>query len=220
MYTHPLRGTRRSGRSFADAASTSCFATAVIAPRPGHPRTYSHGGSVGAVSDTGNLDLAIVIRTRVRAGDPIYGPAAAGLVADSVPVTEYTETVNRARDEGVRCRGGSPRDLPQNRWRGCCGWLSIHPEAIGTIDYIEFAWAEDCGAGRSRIHSAPLAKTDACHGASCSEVTDRWSPEDDLEHVQSGRSRPPRTPADACLRSLRSVVAHLTKQELDIPSLA
>jgi predicted alpha/beta hydrolase len=78
MYTHPLRGTRRSGRSFADAASTSGFATAVIAPRQRSSSNVFSRRAVGTVSDTGNLDLAIVIRTRVSAGDPIYGPAAAG----------------------------------------------------------------------------------------------------------------------------------------------
>ncbi|HEU0036375.1 MAG TPA: anthranilate synthase component I [Kofleriaceae bacterium] len=56
-----------------------------------------YGGAVGYVSYTGNLDLAIAIRTLVSAGDSIYVQAGAGLVADSVPETEYTETVNKAR---------------------------------------------------------------------------------------------------------------------------
>jgi anthranilate synthase component 1 len=56
-----------------------------------------YGGAVGYVSYTGNLDLAIAIRTLVSAGDTIYVQAGAGLVADSVPETEYAETVNKAR---------------------------------------------------------------------------------------------------------------------------
>jgi anthranilate synthase component I len=56
-----------------------------------------YGGAVGYVSYTGNLDLAIAIRTLVSAGDTIYVQAGAGLVADSVPELEYQETVNKAR---------------------------------------------------------------------------------------------------------------------------
>ena len=56
-----------------------------------------YGGAVGYVSYTGNLDLAIAIRTLVSTGDTIYVQAGAGLVADSVPELEYEETVNKAR---------------------------------------------------------------------------------------------------------------------------
>jgi anthranilate synthase component 1 len=56
-----------------------------------------YGGAVGYVSYTGNLDLAIAIRTLVSVDDTIYVQAGAGLVADSVPDTEYVETVNKAR---------------------------------------------------------------------------------------------------------------------------
>src|SRR6185436_2266679 len=56
-----------------------------------------YGGAVGYVSYTGNLDLAIAIRTLVACGDTIYVQAGGGLVADSVPETEYEETVNKAR---------------------------------------------------------------------------------------------------------------------------
>ena len=56
-----------------------------------------YGGAVGYVSYTGNLDLAIAIRTLVSTGDTIYVQAGAGLVADSVPETEYNETVSKAR---------------------------------------------------------------------------------------------------------------------------
>ena len=56
-----------------------------------------YGGAVGYVSYTGNLDLAIAIRTLVSRGDTIYVQAGAGLVADSVPELEYQECVNKAR---------------------------------------------------------------------------------------------------------------------------
>ncbi|MGE5182639.1 MAG: anthranilate synthase component I [Acidobacteriota bacterium] len=56
-----------------------------------------YGGAVGYISYTGNLDLAIAIRTLVAAGDTIYVQAGAGIVADSVPELEYQECVNKAR---------------------------------------------------------------------------------------------------------------------------
>jgi anthranilate synthase component 1 len=56
-----------------------------------------YGGAVGYVSYTGNLDLAIAIRTLVATGESIYVQAGAGLVADSVPELEYAECVNKAR---------------------------------------------------------------------------------------------------------------------------
>jgi anthranilate synthase component 1 len=56
-----------------------------------------YGGAVGYVSYTGNLDLAIAIRTLVAAGDTVYVQAGAGIVADSVPELEYQECVNKAR---------------------------------------------------------------------------------------------------------------------------
>ena len=71
-------------------------AMAIIDELEPHQRGI-YGGAVGYVSFTGNLDLAIAIRTLVSCGDTIYVQAGAGLVADSVPELEYQETVNKAR---------------------------------------------------------------------------------------------------------------------------
>jgi anthranilate synthase component 1 len=60
-------------------------------------RRNLYGGAVGYISYTGNLDTAIAIRTLVTKGDTIYVQAGAGLVADSVPATEYAESQNKAR---------------------------------------------------------------------------------------------------------------------------
>jgi anthranilate synthase component 1 len=43
------------------------------------------------------MDLAIAIRTVIAAGDRAYVQAGAGIVADSVPASEYEETLNKAR---------------------------------------------------------------------------------------------------------------------------
>jgi anthranilate synthase component 1 len=56
-----------------------------------------YGGAVGYVSYTGNLDLAIAIRTLVTRGDTIHVQAGAGIVADSDPTGEWQECQNKAR---------------------------------------------------------------------------------------------------------------------------
>jgi anthranilate synthase component 1 len=56
-----------------------------------------YGGAVGYVSYSGNMDLAIAIRSLIATGDSIYVQAGAGLVHDSVPELEYEETLNKAR---------------------------------------------------------------------------------------------------------------------------
>ena len=56
-----------------------------------------YGGAIGYISYTGNMDLAIAIRTLVAKQDTIYVQAGAGIVADSVPAAEYQECVNKAR---------------------------------------------------------------------------------------------------------------------------
>jgi len=52
---------------------------------------------VGYLGYGGNADLAIAIRTLVTRGDTIHVQAGAGIVAASVPASEHTECVNKAR---------------------------------------------------------------------------------------------------------------------------
>jgi len=56
-----------------------------------------YGGACGYVSFVGDLDLAIAIRTGVIKDGMLYVQAAAGVVADSVPESEWLETENKAR---------------------------------------------------------------------------------------------------------------------------
>ncbi|HEY4349590.1 MAG TPA: chorismate-binding protein, partial [Paraburkholderia sp.] len=56
-----------------------------------------YGGAVGYLSFTGDMDLAIAIRTGVICNGNLYVQAAAGVVADSVPESEWQETENKAR---------------------------------------------------------------------------------------------------------------------------
>jgi anthranilate synthase component 1 len=56
-----------------------------------------YGGAVGYFSFSGNLDTAIAIRTMVIHKNKVYFQAAAGIVADSVPESEYEETLNKMK---------------------------------------------------------------------------------------------------------------------------
>lgn len=55
-----------------------------------------YGGAIGYVDFAGNLDMCIAIRTIVRKDDTVYMGAGGGIVADSVPETEYHETFHKA----------------------------------------------------------------------------------------------------------------------------
>jgi len=59
-------------------------------------RREIYGGAVGYISYTGNMDLAIAIRTMVAHGGQVHLQAGAGIVADSDPAAEYQETLNKA----------------------------------------------------------------------------------------------------------------------------
>jgi anthranilate synthase component 1 len=63
-------------------------------------RREVYGGAVGYFSFSGNMDMAIAIRTLVVHEGKVYLQAGAGIVADSDPEAEYTETINKAM--GVR----------------------------------------------------------------------------------------------------------------------
>ena len=56
-----------------------------------------YGGAVGYLSWNGNMDLAIAIRTAVIKDQTLYMQAGAGLVYDSVPESEWQETLNKGR---------------------------------------------------------------------------------------------------------------------------
>jgi len=56
-----------------------------------------YGGAVGYLGFNGDMDLAIAIRTAVIKDGRLFVQAGAGIVADSVPQSEWTETQNKAR---------------------------------------------------------------------------------------------------------------------------
>jgi anthranilate synthase component 1 len=56
-----------------------------------------YAGAVGYLGFNGDMDLAIAIRTAVVKDGTLFVQAGAGIVADSVPENEWTETQNKAR---------------------------------------------------------------------------------------------------------------------------
>ncbi len=60
-------------------------------------RRGPYGGAVGYFSFDGSMDTCITIRAALIQNDTVSIQAGAGLVADSVPSTEYDETLNKAR---------------------------------------------------------------------------------------------------------------------------
>ena len=56
-----------------------------------------YAGAIGYLSTTGNMDLALAIRTMIVKDAKAYVQAGAGIVYDSVPEMEYEETLNKAK---------------------------------------------------------------------------------------------------------------------------
>jgi anthranilate synthase component I len=56
-----------------------------------------YSGAVGYLGFNGDMDLAIAIRTALIKNGKLYVQAGAGIVADSVPESEWMETRNKAR---------------------------------------------------------------------------------------------------------------------------
>jgi len=56
-----------------------------------------YAGSIGYFSANGEFDTCIALRTAVAKNNKFYVQAGAGIVADSKPINEYEETVNKAK---------------------------------------------------------------------------------------------------------------------------
>lgn len=56
-----------------------------------------YGGAIGYIDFTGNLDTCIAIRTAFKKNGKVFVRSGAGIVADSVPKSEYNECINKAK---------------------------------------------------------------------------------------------------------------------------
>jgi anthranilate synthase component I len=102
-----VEGKLRQGLSAVDAFA-ACFPAGTLTGAPKvrameiieevEPvRRGIYGGSVLYADFAGNLDSCIVIRTMLMKGKKAYVQAGAGIVADSVPESEYQECLNKAQ---------------------------------------------------------------------------------------------------------------------------
>jgi len=101
-----VRGELREGLTSLDALK-ACFPAGTVSGAPkvrameiiNELETVSRGayaGAVGYLGLNGALDTCIAIRTIIAHGGHISIQAGAGIVADSLPATEYQETVNKS----------------------------------------------------------------------------------------------------------------------------
>ena len=60
-------------------------------------RRKVYAGGIGYFSSNGEFDTCITLRTAVVKNNKFYVQAGAGIVADSNPIKEYEETVNKAK---------------------------------------------------------------------------------------------------------------------------
>jgi len=106
LVTHVQGKLRRDLTAF--AALRACFPAGTVsgAPKirameiiaelePGKRGPYA--GAAGYFSFSGNMDMAIAIRTMVATKGVAYVQAGGGIVYDSVPEREYEESMNKAR---------------------------------------------------------------------------------------------------------------------------
>ena len=102
-----VEGTLRLGLTPVDALA-ACFPAGTLTGAPKvrameiieevEPvRRGIYGGSVLYADFAGNLDSCIAIRTMLVKGKKAYVQAGAGIVADSVPESEYQECLNKTR---------------------------------------------------------------------------------------------------------------------------
>jgi anthranilate synthase component 1 len=101
-----VRGTLAPGKSAIDALG-ACFPAGTLTGAPKiramelideleTTRRGIYGGAVGYLDVSGNLDMAIAIRTAVVESGVCRIQAGAGIVADSVPENEYREAESKA----------------------------------------------------------------------------------------------------------------------------
>ena len=106
LVTH-VQGKLRNNMSAFDALR-ACFPAGTVAGAPKvramqiiaelEPQKRGpYAGAVGYFSFSGNMDMAIAIRTMVVNKGIAYTQAGCGIVYDSVPEREYEETMNKAR---------------------------------------------------------------------------------------------------------------------------
>ena len=60
-------------------------------------RRKVYAGGIGYFSANGDFDTCIALRTAISKNNKFYVQSGAGIVADSKPINEYKETINKAK---------------------------------------------------------------------------------------------------------------------------
>lgn len=89
-----------------------------------------YGGACGYLSFAGDMDLAIAIRTAIVRNGTLYAQAAAGIVADSVPASEWQETENKVR---AVLRAAEQAETPD----AAGGFVETAPAATGGTGSVD-----------------------------------------------------------------------------------
>ncbi len=106
LVTH-VQGKLREGCTNFDALR-ACFPAGTVSGAPKirameiiaeleHERRGPYAGAVGYFSFSGNMDMAIAIRTMIVKKGIAHVQTGCGVVYDSVPEREYEETLNKAQ---------------------------------------------------------------------------------------------------------------------------
>ena len=106
LVTH-VQGKLRRNMSASDALR-ACFPAGTVSGAPKirameiiaelePEKRGAYAGAVGYFSFSGNMDMAIAIRTMVMKQGIAYVQAGSGIVYDSIPEREYEESLNKAR---------------------------------------------------------------------------------------------------------------------------
>lgn len=56
-----------------------------------------YGGAIGYIAFSGNMDTCIAIRIAFKKNGKVFIRSGAGIVADSIPESEYKECINKAQ---------------------------------------------------------------------------------------------------------------------------
>ena len=70
-----------------------------------------YGGAIGYIDFTGNMDTCIAIRSASQKNGRVFVRSGAGIVADSVPETEYQECINKAQAVVTALKRAEEADL-------------------------------------------------------------------------------------------------------------
>ncbi len=102
-----VRAQLKEGRDMFDVIK-ACFPAGTVSGAPKirameiieeleHAKRGPYAGAVGYLGFSGNMDMAITIRTLCQKGDQLSLQAGAGIVADSDPQSEWKETLNKGK---------------------------------------------------------------------------------------------------------------------------